>query len=40
MKGMLRQAVLYDDSGNIFLTVWGDLIDLIEEWKKYKFGIK
>ena len=37
VKGRLREAVLYDDSGSILLTVWGDLIDSIEECKTYEF---
>ena len=40
MKSMLRQTVLYDDSGSIRLTVWGDVIDLMEKCKIYKFDIK
>ena len=31
VKGKLREAVLYDHSGSLCLTVWGNLIDLIEE---------
>ena len=37
VKGRLREAVLYDESGSILLTVWGDLIDSIEECKTYEF---
>ena len=39
IMGRLREAVLYDDSGSILLTVWGDLIDSIEECKTCKFTI-
>ena len=37
VKGRLREAVLYDDSGSIILTVWGDSIDSTEECKTYGF---
>ena len=37
IMGRLCEAVLYDDSGSILLTVWGDLIDSIEKCKTYKF---
>ena len=33
IMGRLREAVLYDDSGSILLTVWGEFIDSIEECK-------
>ena len=36
VKGRLPEAVLYDDSASILLTVWGDLIDSIEECKIYE----
>ena len=37
VMGRLREGVLYDDSGSIHLTLWGDLIDSIEEYKTYEF---
>ena len=42
MKSRLGKSVFYEDNGSFTLTVWGDLIDLIEECKTYKFhfGIK
>ena len=36
MKGRLCEAILYDESGSILLTVWRDLIDSIEECKTYE----
>ena len=37
VKWRLRESVLYDESGSILLTVWGDLIDSIQECKTYEF---
>ena len=35
--GRLREAVIYNNSSSILLTVWGDLLDSIEECKTHEF---
>ena len=37
VSGRMHEAVLYDLSGSILLTVWGNLIDSIEKCKIYQF---
>ena len=33
----LHETVLYDDCGSVYLTLLGDLINLMEECKSYEF---